>query len=188
MEDNTQPSPKRPRGRPPKNAGVLAQRIGQREPQRAVAWRARRTIEEIEETGRYFIDANEIPDGMDYQWKSMTVMGEEMREYQVRLARDGAWDPVPASRHPNIMGKYLDKEDAAQAIIIGGQILMERPRIYSQQAEQENLRAARGRVSQHFKSLGLNDGGGPPKMKPQVKRDHSVQVVPDDDVADAVAI
>lgn len=166
--------------------GVLPQRTTQRMEQRP-KWRARRTIEEIEETGRYYIDPSSIPDGMDYQFKALTVMGEEMREHQIRLARDGAWDPVPASRHPELMGKYLDKLDPNQAIIIGGQILMERPKVYSQQAQAENDRAARSRVSNHFQSLGLNDGGGPPKMKPQVKRDYSVQAVPDDDAADATA-
>ena len=192
MEEGTQ-TPKR-RGRPPgsgkkNNMATLPQRPTQRDPQR-LQWRARRTLEEVEDTGRYYVDPDMIPDGMDYQWKVMSVLGDEqiVREHQIRLARDGAWDPVPAHRHPEMMGKFLDKADPNQAIIIGGQILMERPKIYSQQAQAENEKAARSRVSNHFQSLGLNDGGGPPKMKPQVKRDHSVQVVPDDDVADAIAI
>ncbi len=171
-------------------AGSLPQRTSQREPQRAVAWRSRRTLEEIEETGRYFIDPDTIPEGMDYQFKALTVMGEEMREHQIRLARDGAWDPVPASRHPELMGKYLDKQDPNQAIIIGGQILMERPKIYTQQAEAEEHAKARGAVVGQFKSLGIGDklGRGFEAMKPQVKRDYSVSAVPDDDIADAVAL
>lgn len=186
--------PKRPRGRPPgsgkNHLGALNQRTTQRVPQRQIEWRARRTLDEIEETGRYFIDPAIIPDGMDYQFKALTVMGEEMREHQIRLARDGAWDPVPASRHPELMGKYLDAENPQQAIIIGGQILMERPKIYTQQAEAENRAKARNAVSGQFKSLGLGEklGKGFEAMKPQVKRDYSVQAVPDDDIADAVAI
>jgi hypothetical protein len=189
--ENAQNEPKRGRGRPRKNhIGALEQRSSQRVPQRQIEWRARRTLDEIEESGRYFIDPAIIPDGMDYQFKALTVMGEEMREHQIRLARDGAWDPVPASRHPDLMGKYLDKNDPAQAIIIGGQILMERPKIYSQQAEAENRQKARDAVTGQFKSLGLGEklGKGFEAMKPQVKRDYSVQAVPDDDVADAVAL
>lgn len=184
-------SSRRGPGRPPKqNAGTLSQRSSQREPQRAISWRARRTLEEIEETGRYYIDPSSVPDGMDYQFKALTCMGEELREHQIRLARDGAWDPVPAARHPELMGKYLDINDPTQAIIIGGQILMERPKIYSQQADAENLAKARERVSSQFMSLGLGEklGKGFEAMKPQVKRDYSVQAVPDDDAPDVAQL
>lgn len=192
-EENQTSGNKRGRGRPPgvpkkQHMAALSQRSAQRAP--AVKWRARRTLEEIEETGRYWIDPATIPDGMDYQYKALTVMGEEMREHQVRLARDGAWDPVPASRHPELMGKYLDVNNPKQQIEIGGQILMERPKIYTQQAEAEARNKARSAVTGQFNSLGLGDklGKGFEAMKPQVKRDYSVSAVPDDDIADAIAL
>lgn len=194
MSEDGQVSPsKRGRGRPPgagkkQHMAALPQRTSQRAPQ--IQWRARRTLDEIEETGRYYIDPATIPDGMDYQFKAVTVMGEEMREHQIRLARDGAWDPVPASRHPELMGKYLETDNPNQAIIIGGQILMERPMIYTQQAEAEARNKARNAVTGQFQSLGLGDklGKGFEAMKPQVKRDYSVSAVPDDDIADAIAL
>lgn len=191
-----QSAPKRGRGRPAgstkQHAGALPQRTTQRTPARQIEWRARRTIDEMENTGRYYIDPASIPDGMDYQFKVMSVYGDEqlVREHQISLARDGAWDPVPAHRHPDLMGKFLDKNDPNQAIIIGGQILMERPKIYSQQAEAENRQKARTAVTGQFQSLGLGEklGKGFEAMKPQVKRDYSVQAVPDDDIADAIAL
>jgi hypothetical protein len=159
-------------------------RTQQRIDQRVKEWRPRRTIADIEEDGRYYIDPATIPEGMSYEWKSLTAMGEELREHQIRLARDGAWDAVPASRHPEIMGKYLEVNNPNQAIIIGGQILMERPASYTVAAQAENDRRAVERVKNHFQSLGLSDGSGPPKMKPSIKRDYSVQAVPDDDMAE----
>lgn len=179
METATRRGP----GRPPK--ARMAQRSEQRLPQQVEGWRARRSIEEIEETGRYTIDPSMIPDGMNYQWKRLSVLGQEDREHQVQCARDGAWDAVPANRHPEIMGKYLEAENPNQAIVIGGQILMERPMVYSLEAREEEDRKAKGRVSDQFASLGLTEErGGAPRMKPQVKRDYSVQAVPDDDAPD----
>lgn len=179
-------NPKRGPGRPPKNAGALPQRTSQRAPARAIEWRARRTIDEMENTGRFYVDPDTIPDGMDYQWKVLSVYGDEQitREHQISLARDGAWDPVPASRHPELMGKFLEQDNPSQAIIIGGQILMERPRIYSQQAEMETRKKASNAITGQFQSLGIGDklGRGFQAMKPQVSQDFSVhvQAVPDD--------
>jgi len=158
----------------------------QRPAQRAVNWRPRRSIQEIEETGRYYVEPEKIPDGMDYEWKAVTCVGLELREHQVRLARDGAWDPVPSSRHPEIVGKFLNKENPDEAIVIGGMMLMERPKQYTDESRAENYRSARARVENHFESLGIGSVAGAPPAKPTVKRDYStVQLVPDDDKAEA---
>lgn len=189
MSDNSLPSEqKRGRGRPPGSgklhAGALPQRTTQRETQR-VQWRARRTLDEIENTGIYYVDPDSIPDGMDYEWKSVTIYGDEqiLRDHQIRLARDGAWDPVPAHRHPEMMGKFLDKENPQQAIIVGGQMLMERPRIYTQQAQAEELAKAKGALTGQMESLGLGErlGKGFRAMKPQVHTDYSLSVPENDE-------
>jgi hypothetical protein len=51
---------------------------------------------------RFRVDAADIPDGWAYEWKRRTVFGKEDPAYQVQVARTG-WEPVPASRHPNMM-------------------------------------------------------------------------------------
>lgn len=149
--------------------------------QRAANWRPRRTIEEIEELGRYYVDPTKIPEDMSYEWKALTCWGAELRDHQVRLVRDGAWEPVPSSRHPEIVGQFADKEHPDTPLVIGGMMLMERPKHYTEESRAEDDKRAFERVSGHFEALGLSERGGPPPMKPTVKRDYSVQAVPDDD-------
>lgn len=170
----TRRGPGRPKGYSP-------QRSTQRLPQRAAGWAARRPEAEREGISKFAIPAEIIPDGMEYEYKVLTVLGETMRDQQVSYERDGAWRPVPANRHPELLGKFLDKDNPEQAIINGGQILMERPRVYSDDAREEEKIKADSRLNNQFESLGLKDKEGPPRMRPMVKRDYSVQAVPDDD-------
>lgn len=75
-----------------------------------------------EGTDKFEFDRSIIPDGWDYAWKRLTTMGQEDPAYQVQLTRNG-WEPVPASRHPEMM-----PQDWKQGTITrDGQILMQRP-------------------------------------------------------------
>lgn len=75
-----------------------------------------------EGTDKFEFDRAIIPDGWDYAWKRLTVYGQEDPAYQVQLARNG-WEPVPASRHPEMMPHDWKHANITR----DGQVLMQRP-------------------------------------------------------------
>ena len=91
------------------------------------------------------------PPGFDYQWKMRTVLGEEFYSYQVELARNG-WEPVPLKRHPELMPNGWSGE----TIEVDGLVLMERPKIFTDEAREQEARAAREAVL--TKEAQLRDG------------------------------
>lgn len=103
------------------------------------------------------------PDGFDYQWKMRTVMGEEFYSYQVELLRNG-WEPVPLSRHPELMPQGWQGE----TIEVEGLVLMERPKVFTDEARAEEARTAREAVM--VKEAQLRDGRGSDLGKREVHR------------------
>ena len=93
-------------------------------------------------------DRSIIPDGWDYEWKTLTVYGAENPAYQVALARTG-WEPVPASRHP----EFMPAGSTEKTIIRKGQILMERPLELTEESRRIELRKARAQVRQKEEQL-----------------------------------
>lgn len=91
------------------------------------------------------------PEGWDYQWKMRTVMGEEFHSYQVELLRNG-WEPVPLKRHPELMPQGWQGE----TIEVEGLVLMERPKVFTDEARAEEARSAREAVM--VKEAQLRDG------------------------------
>jgi len=94
-----------------------------------------------EGTDEFYVPASAIPDGWTYEWKRITVMGQEDPAYQVQIAQKG-WEAVPASRHPEMMphgwsGNTIDRK---------GQRLFERPREITDEARQIEMRRARSQV------------------------------------------
>jgi hypothetical protein len=70
----------------------------------------------------FAIDPRIIPAGWSYEWKVMSVLGARNPSREIAIAR-GGWDPVPASRHPELMPKNWTGETIER----DGQCLMERP-------------------------------------------------------------
>lgn len=70
----------------------------------------------------FYLDADIVPPGWTYEWKTHTILGKVDPAYQVTLARRG-WEPVPTSRHPELMPIGSDEVN----IVRKGMILMERP-------------------------------------------------------------
>ena len=103
------------------------------------------------------------PDGFDYQWKMRTVMGEEFHSYQVELMRNG-WEPVPLNRHPELMPNGWQGE----TIEVEGLVLMERPKVFTDEARAEEARSAREAVM--VKEAQLRDGRGSDLGKREVHR------------------
>lgn len=81
------------------------------------------------------------PDGFDYQWKMRSVMGEEQNSYIVELSRQG-WEAVPLSRHPELMPHGW----SGNTIEVDGLVLMERPKILTDEARAIEARNAKEAV------------------------------------------
>lgn len=103
-----------------------------------------------EGTDKYYIDPAIIPDGWSYEWKRVALLGKEDPSYEVNLTR-GGWEPVPASRHPELMpkGDY-------QTIDLDGMRLMERPLVITDKAREREKRLAKQQVQ--VKEQQLNQG------------------------------
>ena len=75
---------------------------------------------------RFEVDRSLIPDETDYVWRCLSIMGMENKENMVNAEFNG-WTPVPASRHPEIVGTRIASETPNASIIVSGLVLMERP-------------------------------------------------------------
>jgi hypothetical protein len=92
-------------------------------------------------TDQFAIDPRIIPDGWAYEWKVMTVLGAKNAANEIATAR-GGWEPVPASRHPELMPKGW----TGTCIERDGQMLMERPKEITDEANDREKLKARNQV------------------------------------------
>jgi hypothetical protein len=127
----------------------------------------------------FYVDPRIIPPDWDYEWKRNTVLGQEDPAYRVQLAQMG-WEPVPLARHPEMMpsnwsGKTIERK---------GQILMERPKVLTDEARQIELRRARNQVRQ--KEAQLNSapdgqfGRDHDQVKPKINKSYEAIPIPKD--------
>lgn len=139
--------------------------------------RAARRAEELREHGsgnddgedEYRIDLRIIPDGWSYEWKRHTLLNAEDPSYDVSLRQKG-WDPVPASRHPELM----PMDYKGNTILRKGMILMERPLEITEEAKDRELRKARAQV--HQKEAQLGGPQGPAQFSRDNKGDSMVKI------------
>jgi len=89
----------------------------------------------------FYVPPNEIPEGWTYEWKRKEVLGREDHSHQLALARMG-WEPVAASRHPNMMPASVKSETIERK----GMILMERPSQITDELRQIERRRAVAQV------------------------------------------
>lgn len=94
-----------------------------------------------DELNEFDIPPHVVPDGWTYEWKTRYVMGAEDPGHMRSLQMAG-WEPVPASRHPDMMplgtsGEIIERK---------GMILMERPAEITREARDIELRKARLQV------------------------------------------
>ena len=94
------------------------------------------------------------PDAWEYEWKRKSVMGWEDPAYMNNLIRTG-WDPVPATRHPEMMQKGY-----TGAIERDGQVLMERPKEISDEVRRREVMKARQQVNIKAGQLDPKGRGG----------------------------
>lgn len=81
------------------------------------------------------------PEGWDYQWKLKSVMNQDDID-RIRQNEMNGWEPVPLARHPELMPRGWKGD----TIEVGGLVLMERPMLFTQEAREEERRAARDAV------------------------------------------
>lgn len=120
-------------------------------------------------------DMSRRPSDMTYEWKLVTVAGKETPQDLI-LAEQNGWTAVPADRHPEMSGRRATKEGH---IIRGGQILMELPTQYYQEARADEEFKARHTVEQQVARLGLEGSrtGGPRGGVKRERRHAPVEVI-----------
>lgn len=127
----------------------------------------------------FYVDISSIPDGWTYEWKRHTLLGAEDPTYTVHLARMG-WEPVPCSRHPEMMPQGWSKGTIERK----GLILMERPSEVVDEARRLQDRAARDQVRAKEAQLsGTPDGTmtrDHERVRPAIKKSFEAMPVPKD--------
>lgn len=134
--------------------------------------------EVVDAADDFYIPADMIPDGWTYEWKRHSVYGKEDTTYYLQLRREG-WEPVPASRHPEMMPK-----DAGNGPILRkGMILMECPaEIIDERRRAEQIRARNQVRHKEAQIAGTPDGTmtrDHARVQPQIKKSYEAMPIPD---------
>jgi len=158
-------------GRPPKMQTTLGESLeratpGYRDPkERARAIREAGIYDNPSEN-KYDIVADLIPDGWDYMWVRCSTMGREDGAFgydNVKARMATGWEPVPRLRHPD-----LSPDTSTDYIVIGGQMLMERPMEISQEMDMRTKRDALAVMQGKEAELGLAGEPGAPRVRPNI--------------------
>lgn len=142
-----------------------------RQPQRAAQRRSRVPVT----SDRFFVDPDRKPNGMSYEFKRLTYGAKHDTRHQAYLASQG-WTPVPAKRHPEIVGDEYARKNPEGQILVDGQILMERPLELTAEAAAEDLGNAKGQVSNQMRSLKLTPDGTMPRRVEKASRKFDIPV------------
>lgn len=132
-----------------------------------------------EGTDEFYIDPHVIPDGWSYEWKRRLLLGAEDPSHNVALYRMG-WEPVPASRHPEMMPRGWHGDTIERK----GMILMERPLELVEEARSHELRKARNQVRDKEAQLAGTPEGtltrDHAQAKPSIKKGYEPIPIPKD--------
>lgn len=131
-----------------------AQRTDQRAPQRL-----ERPVSNGRFPDKFWYDETKRPPGQAYQWIPVTILGEQNRQHVIEMARYH-WTPVPANRHPEITGN----DDGGKSIVIGGQMLVERPQYLNDESRAEERRAATSQVESQMVRMAAAPSGTLPRI------------------------
>lgn len=113
------------------------------------------------ERDKYY--APEPPDGWSYEWKLKSVLNQDDLD-RIRQNEAAGWEPVPLSRHPELMPRGWKGE----TVEVGGLVLMERPKVFTDEAKEEERRLAREAVL--TKEAQMREGRGGDLGQRQVNR------------------
>jgi len=127
-----------------------------------------------EGTDEFYIPRDIVPEGWSYEWKRHTIWNQEDPAYTVQLAREG-WEPVPVSRHPQMMPSSWDKGTIERK----GMILMERPREISDEVRRIEQRRAREQVRIKEAQLSGTPEGTLDRVAPSIKKTFDMPIPED---------
>ena len=154
MTDTTEATPRGP-GRP-RNADRVPQHISttpEREPAHDAAHTRPRTRTRMGRTSvvddPYHIPLDQVPEGLSYEWKRWTVVGEEQAYYISQMRHQG-WEVVSPRAHPH----WFPPGFSEPHIIRGGLILMERPIELTNEAIEERRQMATRQINEAEERLG----------------------------------
>lgn len=126
----------------------------------------------------FYFDPNLVPDGWSYEWKRQRIMNQEDPAYSVALRRTG-WEPVPTSRHPEMM-----PPGAGGVIERKGMILMERPKEITEEMKAIDYRNARNQVRTKEQQLSAAPDGqfgrDHAQVKPKISKGFEPMAIPSD--------
>jgi len=94
---------------------------------------------------RYHIDKEEIPEGFDLQWVTVSVLGQDMPRERAAFERKG-WTPVHQEDFDGTFNGRWMPRDADGEINEGGQVLMARPLEISLKARKRDQQMARDQI------------------------------------------
>ena len=115
--------------------------------------RTRRSKSTVNED-QFYIPLDEIPEGLNYEWKRWENVGQQDPFYIARMREQG-WEPVNPKMHPTWVPPGYNEPH----IIKGGQILMERPMELTLEARKELRQLSRTQVIEAEQRLGMTPKG-----------------------------
>ena len=154
--------------------GPVLPGAGQRQDQRPEQREEpRRRLLKGDDHNPFEIEPTLIPDGQSWEWKAKTIMGWEDREAQIRERMNG-WLPVPArvyyQRTPQIMQQLGIGPD--DPVVVGGQMLMERPVALTREAMAEDKARADAQYNEKMAQLSASPPGTMQRTSALVRRSH----------------
>ena len=102
-------------------------------------------------SNEFDFDKSKIPPHMTYVWRRQTIAGMEDKRNMVRAEMNG-WTPVPASRHPELMGS---RATDSESVVVSGLMLMEQPKEYAEEAREMETFEAKNSLEEQIQRLGL---------------------------------
>jgi hypothetical protein len=124
--------------------------------------RTRRSKSTVNED-QFYIPLDEVPEGLNYEWKRWENVGQQDPFYIARMREQG-WEPVNPKSHPN----WVPPGYKEPHIIKGGQILMERPMELTLEARKELRQLSKQQVREAEQRLGMTPKGEATRELPEI--------------------
>lgn len=118
----------------------------------------------MDRSDRFRIDKAMIPPGVSYEWKREITYGMHDPVHMIGL-RENHWSPVPASRHPELVGPGVDSGPVRR----DGMILMERPAYLTNEARREDYQEALNQVRGQEANIQRDEEGQFPREHPRAR-------------------
>lgn len=115
----------------------------------------------------YDIPMEEVPEGLTYEWKRWSNVGEHDPFY-IASQREQGWEAVPPKRHPNWVPPGYNEPH----IIKNGMILMDRPVELTNEFKREMRQMSKRQVRDAEQRLGAADPGTLDRVEPKIVKEY----------------